>query len=91
MNPERYQVAFVYKALNRLIQASAADQTKKAMKDCMESGHWPMLTVHDELCFSIESDEQVVEIKDIMENCVPEMKIPSRIDVGLGDNWGSAK
>jgi len=26
-----------------------------------------------------------------MENCVPEMKIPSRIDVGLGDNWGSAK
>lgn len=91
MNPERYQVAFVYKALNRLIQASAADQTKKAMKDCMESGHWPMLTVHDELCFSIESDEQVATIKNIMETCVPEMKIPSRIDVGLGDNWGSAK
>ena len=59
MNPERYQVAFVYKALNRLIQASAADQTKQAMKDCMDRGHWPMLTVHDELCFSIESDEQV--------------------------------
>ena len=91
MNPERYQVAFVYKALNRLIQASAADQTKQAMKDCMDRCHWPMLTVHDELCFSIESDEQVVEIKDLMENCVPDMKIPSKIDVGLGEDWGKAK
>ena len=90
-NPATYQVAFVYKALNRLIQASAADQTKKAMQDCIDHGHWPMLTVHDELCFSIESDDQVTEIKDLMENCVPDMKIPSRIDVGLGDNWGSAK
>ena len=91
MNPRRYQVAFVYKALNRLIQASAADQTKHAMKDCMDHGHWPMLTVHDELCFSIESDEQVTEIKDLMENCAPGLTIPSKVDVGLGANWGSAK
>jgi DNA polymerase I-like protein with 3'-5' exonuclease and polymerase domains len=91
MNPERYQVAFVYKALNRLIQASAADQTKQAMKDCMDHGHWPMLTVHDELCFSIESDKQAEEIKSLMENCSPGMKIPSKIEVGLGENWGSAK
>ena len=90
-NPQGYQVAFVYKALNRLIQASAADQTKKAMQDCIDHGHWPMLTVHDELCFSIESEDQVTEIKDLMENCVPDMKIPSKIDVGLGDNWGLAK
>ena len=89
--PERYQVAIVYKALNRLIQASAADQTKQAMKDCMDHGHWPMLTVHDELCFSIESDEQVAEIKGLMENCAPGLSIPSKVDVGLGKNWGSAK
>ena len=91
MNPVRYQVAFVYKALNRLIQASAADQTKQAMKDCMDSGHWPMLTVHDELCFSIESDEQVAEIRGLMENCVPALTIPSKVDVGIGENWGLAK
>ena len=91
MNPERYQVAFVYKALNRLIQASAADQTKQAMKDCMDRGHWPMLTVHDELCFSIESDEQVTEIKKVMETCAPGLTIPSKVDVGLGENWGSEK
>ena len=81
----------MYKALNRLIQASAADQTKQAMSDSMGNGHWPMLTVHDELCFSIESDEQVAEIKDLMENCAPGLTIPSKVDVGLGDNWGSAK
>ena len=91
LDPDRYQVAFVYKALNRLIQASAADQTKQAMKDCMDRGHWPMLTVHDELCFSIESDEQVEEIRSLMENCTPGLTIPSRVDVGLGENWGSAK
>ena len=66
-NPNLYQVAFTYKALNRLIQASSADQTKKAMKDCVDHGHWPMLTVHDELCFSIRDDGQVAEIKDLME------------------------
>ncbi len=43
--------AFTYKALNRLIQGSAADQTKKAMLDCYKEGLTPMLTVHDELCF----------------------------------------
>ena len=50
-----------------------------------------MITVHDELCFSIRDEEQIKSIKSIMENCFPEMKIPSRIDVGVGENWGKAK
>jgi len=90
-DPRRFQVAFTFKALNRLIQASSADQTKQAMKDCIAEGHWPMLTVHDELCFSIEDDAQIEKIKALMENCVPDMKIPSRVDVGIGENWGDAK
>jgi DNA polymerase I-like protein with 3'-5' exonuclease and polymerase domains len=90
-NPINYQVAFTYKALNRLIQASSADQTKRAMKDCFDQGHLPMITVHDELCFSVRDEEQIKNIKKIMENCFPEMKIPSRIDVGVGENWGKAK
>lgn len=89
-NPSKQKVAFVYKALNRLIQASSADQTKQAMVNCFSTGYLPMLTVHDELCFSIESDKQVAHIKQLMETCV-EMKIPSKIDVGIGDNWGEAK
>ena len=79
--------AFTYKALNRLIQGSSADQTKQAMLDCYNAGITPMLTVHDELCFSIESDEQAAQIKEIMETGVP-LKVPSKIDQELKDNWG---
>ena len=50
-----------------------------------------MLTVHDELCFSIKDEASVTEIVDIMENCMPSMKIPSRVDYGLSKNWGLAK
>jgi DNA polymerase I-like protein with 3'-5' exonuclease and polymerase domains len=91
LDPSRYQVAFTYKSLNRLIQASSADQTKMAMKLCFDHGYLPMLTVHDELCFSIKSEEDVPIIKELMENCVPDLSIPSVIDVGIGTDWGNAK
>ena len=81
--------AFTYKALNKLIQGSAADQTKQAMADCYKEGLLPLLTVHDELCFSIESDEQAARIKDIMENGLNDvLLVPSRVDQEIGDNWG---
>jgi len=79
--------AFTYKALNKLIQGSAADQTKKAMVECYKEGLNPLLTVHDELCFSISSEEQASRIKEIMETCV-ELRVPSKVDQELGDNWG---
>ena len=79
--------AFTYKALNRLIQGSAADQTKKAMLDCYNEGLTPMLTVHDELCFNIESQEQTDRIKEIMETGVS-LKVPSKIDVDIKEDWG---
>ena len=79
--------AFTYKALNRLIQGSAADQTKQAMVDCHKEGLVPLLTVHDELCFNVESEKQAARIKEIMETC-SELKVPSKVDQELGDNWG---
>lgn len=83
--------AFAYKGLNRLIQGSAADQTKKAMLDCFKlGGTMPLLQVHDELCFSITSKEHGQRLKELMENCV-ELEVPSRVDFEIGPNWGSAK
>lgn len=79
--------AFTYKALNKLIQGSAADQTKKAMLDCYNEGFTPMLTVHDELCFNIESEEQTARIKEIMETGI-KLSIPSKIDVDIKEDWG---
>tara|TARA_A100001391_G_scaffold111361_2_gene74723 strand:+ start:4274 stop:6148 length:1875 start_codon:yes stop_codon:yes gene_type:complete len=80
--------AFTYKALNRLIQGSSADQTKKAMVDCYAAGLTPMLTVHDELCFSIDDPEEVNTILDIMTTCVEGLNVPFEVDAELGDNWG---
>ena len=79
--------AFTYKALNRLIQGSAADQTKVAMAECYKEGLVPLLTVHDELCFNVESEEQAARITEIMETSTP-LKVPSKVDQELGDNWG---
>ena len=84
----RIRRAFTYKALNRLIQGSSADQTKKAMVDCYDAGLTPMLTVHDELCFNIQNDKEIKEIKEIMCNCVPQLKIPFDVDAEMGSNWG---
>ena len=50
-----------------------------------------MLTVHDELCFSIESEDQANRIVDIMENCVPKLKVPFKVDMALVNNWGEVE
>ena len=84
----RVRRAFTYKALNRLIQGSSADQTKKAMVDCYKEGLCPTLTVHDELCFNIQDQKQADRIVEIMSTCVPDLKIPFEVDAELGDNWG---
>jgi DNA polymerase I-like protein with 3'-5' exonuclease and polymerase domains len=82
--------AMTYKSLNRLIQGSAADQTKQAMVDCSANGNRPLLQIHDELCFNIHKDEDIKKIKDSMENCC-KLTVPSKVDVEIGDNWGNAK
>ena len=76
-----------YKALNRLIQGSAADQTKLAVVECAKEGYVPKLQIHDELCFDVETEEDEKNIKNIMENCM-ELKVPSVVDVAIGKNWG---
>ena len=82
--------AYTYKALNRLIQGSSADQTKQAMLACADAGHLPILQIHDELCFNIKNKGMADEIKKIMEGCI-EFKVPFVVDKKLGDSWGNAK
>jgi len=83
--------AFTYKALNRLIQGSAADQTKQAMINCYKQGYKPLLQIHDELCFSINSEEDINGVKEVMENAIENLKVPFKVDVALGRSWGEAK
>jgi len=82
--------AYTYKALNRLIQGSAADMTKKAMIDLHAEGIIPHLQVHDELDISVQNKEEAKKIKDIMESTVS-LEVPNKVDYEEGDNWGSIK
>jgi len=81
--------AYTYKALNRLIQGSAADQTKKAMVDLYDAGILPMIQIHDELAMSVSSREQGEKIMEVMQNCVS-LAVPSVVDAELGPSWGEA-
>ena len=82
--------AFTYKALNKLIQGSAADMTKKAMIDLYKEGLIGHIQIHDELDFSIESESQAKKIKNIMENAV-DLEVPNKVDYESGPNWGEIK
>ena len=80
--------AFTYKALNRLIQGSAADMTKKAMIQLHKEGITPHIQVHDELDISVDNNAD--KIKDIMESAV-ELEVPNKVDYESGLNWGTIK
>jgi len=82
--------AFTYKALNKLIQGSAADMTKKAMLELHKEGITPHIQVHDELDISVESDKQARQIIEIMESSVG-LEVPNKVDYESGTNWGNIK
>ena len=78
-----------YKALNRLIQASAADMTKQAMVNIYKTGRVPLIQIHDEIAISVKNREEAKEIAEIMENAVT-LEVPSKCDVEIGPSWGEA-
>jgi DNA polymerase I-like protein with 3'-5' exonuclease and polymerase domains len=82
--------SFTYKALNRLIQGSAADQTKAAMVALHKEGIVPLIQVHDELDISVAEPDTGLKIQEIMQDCV-DMQIPSVVDAEFGPSWGEAK
>ena len=79
--------AYTYKALNKLIQGSAADMTKKAMVDLYKEGIIAHIQIHDELDLSVESPEHAEKIIDIMENAV-KLEVPNKVDYESGETWG---
>jgi DNA polymerase I-like protein with 3'-5' exonuclease and polymerase domains len=80
--------AYTYKALNKLIQGSAADMTKKAMLELYKEGIIPHIQVHDELDISVDGNSD--KIKQIMEDAVS-LEVPNKVDYEFGPNWGNIK
>ena len=79
--------AFTYKALNKLIQGSAADMTKQSMLSLYREGVIPHIQIHDELDISVESPDQIDKISEIMEAAVT-LDVPNKVDYEEGSCWG---
>ena len=86
----RLKRAYTYKALNRLIQASAADMTKQAMVNLYKEGYLPLIQIPDEVAMSLKTKEEAETVAKIMENAVP-LEIPSKCDIEIGPSWGEAE
>ena len=79
--------AYTYKALNKLIQGSAADMTKKAMLELYKENIIPHIQIHDELDLSISSEDEAKKVIEIMEHAVT-LEVPNKVDYESGNNWG---
>jgi DNA polymerase I-like protein with 3'-5' exonuclease and polymerase domains len=86
----RIKRAMTYKGLNRLIQGSAADQTKAAMVALDKAGFTLLLQVHDEIALSVRSEDEAKEAAHIMLNAV-NLEVPGKVDIEIGRSWGEAK
>ena len=92
-------VWFTHKALNRIIQGSAADMMKMAMAnlgDLQEASPDPrwrmMMTIHDELAFSVSTDS-CKEVGDMLADMMSDaikLTVPVVCDVEVGSNWGES-
>ena len=82
--------AFTYKALNKLIQGSAADMTKQSMLALYQEGIIPHVQIHDELDISVSSVQESERIIRIMEEAV-RLEVPNKVDYEKGESWGDIK
>lgn len=79
------------KALNAVIQGSAADMGKVALRELGRAGLLPQILVHDEFNRSITGGrEEAQKIWHVMKHAVP-LLLPVLVDAGVGANWSEAK
>lgn len=79
-----------HKAMNRLVQGSAARQTKRAMLACGRAGLLPLIQLHDEIGHSLGSWRDAEIGRDCMLDAVQTV-VPMKVDVEMGASWGQAK
>lgn len=82
---------FEYKALNTLIQGSAADQIMEALIEAYDAGINVLFVVHDQICLSAKNTIPVLALEAIMKDCI-KLDVPVIVDVDYdgGINWTEA-
>lgn len=86
----RLRRADTRKALNNLVQGSAARQTKKAILDTYRAGYLPLIQMHDEQGVPVQSKKDVDTVNEIMTQAIP-LRVPTVVDCEIGNTWGDAK
>ena len=82
--------ADTHKAMNALIQGSAARHTKLWMRACWREGIVPLLQMHDALDCSVSSPEQAERVAQFGREAVT-LEVPMQVDLKFGRSWGDAK
>jgi DNA polymerase-1 len=76
-----------HKALNSVVQGTSADMVKQAMVNIWQELELvPLLTCHDELCYSVSDEDTAMQIQTLMEDAL-KLTVPMSIDVKLGATW----
>lgn len=83
--------ADIRKAMNRLIQGSAARQTKMAMRKLWKLKIIPLLQLHDDLSFSVADRSTVPIVADSMINAIDDLLVPMKVDMKIGPSWGTVQ
>jgi DNA polymerase I-like protein with 3'-5' exonuclease and polymerase domains len=78
------------KALNNVVQGSAARQTKIAGRAMWREGILPLLQMHDEWANSVSDPKRGERIREIMRDAV-KLRVPVIVDLEYGPTWGDAK
>jgi DNA polymerase-1 len=88
---------YLREAVNTIFQGSAADLIKLAMNKIMNTivsdDAKLLLQIHDELIFEVKQEnasEFAKKAQDIMEN-IYKLKVPLKVSVEIGQNWGELK
>jgi DNA polymerase I-like protein with 3'-5' exonuclease and polymerase domains len=79
--------AHLHKAMNSVVQGSAAEQMKKALVLLHSEGIKLLVTLYDEIGASISSEREAKLIKEITENAIP-FEVPHLMKYKLLDSWG---
>jgi DNA polymerase I-like protein with 3'-5' exonuclease and polymerase domains len=82
--------AETYKAMNALIQGSAARHTKLWMRACWREGIVPLLQMHDALDCSVASPELAELVAQLGREAVT-LEVPMQVELKFGRSWGDAK
>ncbi len=97
-NPQRRALAERL-AINSVVQGSAADLIKQAMVNIagrIRNEGRPsrmLLQIHDELLFEVPAEAIEADREMIVEEMTRSitLRVPLKVDVGVGDNWMEAK